>query len=387
MKEPGRIHVCICGSSLGAGGAEKVISLLANELVRRGHVVTILGTNASPGVEPFFELSADISYFPNRPPQVDHGIVEGIKNNCRRIKWIRRRLIALRPDIVVSFLTTVNVRALLANVRLRIPVIVCERNNPHLSVRSGYWRWLRNVTYTFADRVVVQTQGVFAEYPKSTQKSMVVLPNPLLKPVLSTGAPGTGPSNSGNKAPLRVMAMGRLVPQKGFDVLLSALAHVQHSGYVFEATVYGEGPLRTSLLQLRDSLGLKESVSFPGKIPSPWDAMRSSDLFVLSSRAEGFPNVLLEAMASGMASIATSCPFGPSEILTHGVDGLLVPSEEPMALADAIKRLLRDPDERERLGKQAAASVQKFSVGPVVDRWESLLTNSVRNGAPGGQGG
>jgi glycosyltransferase involved in cell wall biosynthesis len=174
-----------------------------------------------------------------------------------------------------------------------------------------------------------------------------------------------------------IVAMGRLDHQKGFDILLDAFSRVRDRCPEWRLHIFGEGPLRTELEELVDKLGLTASVRLPGWTQDPFSEFKHGDLFVLSSRFEGFPNVLCEAMACGMPVIATDCPRGPREIVRPGVDGLLVPPEDVHALALAMHRLMCDEVERRRLASRAAEVASRFAPDKVMGLWEELLSTVI----------
>jgi glycosyltransferase involved in cell wall biosynthesis len=179
--------------------------------------------------------------------------------------------------------------------------------------------------------------------------------------------------HAGRSEERAILAVGRLEPQKGFDVLLRAFADVARSRPEWRLRIAGEGPERGRLEALVFDLGIEDRVNLDGVVSDIDAAMRSADLFVLSSRYEGFPNALCEAMASGLPVIATDCPVGPREIVRDGIDGVLVPPEDERALAGAMDRLMDDPASRERLGAAASAIAERFTPVAILDRWESLL--------------
>jgi glycosyltransferase involved in cell wall biosynthesis len=169
-----------------------------------------------------------------------------------------------------------------------------------------------------------------------------------------------------------VLAAGRLTRQKGFDVLLRAFAQcpdaVDH-----DLVILGEGPLRQSLVDLAGELGIERRVHFPGFQSNPWVWMAQADLFVLSSRWEGFGNVVAEAMVCGVAVVAADCDFGPREQIRPDVDGLLAAPDDPDSLAGAMGDLLRDPGRRRRLASAALDRVHRLDIRDVARRYEILF--------------
>ena len=167
--------------------------------------------------------------------------------------------------------------------------------------------------------------------------------------------------------------MARLVPQKGIDVLIRALAQTTGATRDWTLTLVGDGPEREALERQVLQAGLQEKVHFLGYRPDPQTFLLQAGVFVLPSRFEGMPNALLEAMAAGLAVVVTDASPGPLEVVVNGVSGLVVPSDEPSALADALDRLAADPGLRERLGAAARATLRQSDwpvVGPI---WESLV--------------
>jgi GalNAc-alpha-(1->4)-GalNAc-alpha-(1->3)-diNAcBac-PP-undecaprenol alpha-1,4-N-acetyl-D-galactosaminyltransferase len=135
----------------------------------------------------------------------------------------------------------------------------------------------------------------------------------------------------------------------------------------------GEGPERPRLEAQIRAAGLEERVRLCGWIPDPASVLRTCDAFVLSSRFEGFPNALLEAMALGLPAISVDCPSGPADIIRHEVDGLLVPFGNVPALAAAIRRLLSDGRLRGQLGAEAVRVVERFSTARYFALWDAVL--------------
>jgi len=188
--------------------------------------------------------------------------------------------------------------------------------------------------------------------------------------------PGPNPFESSNAA-RHVVAVGRLVRQKGFDLLVRAYSKVAEEHPDWNLWVFGEGPERSRLESLAEDLGTGTRIRFPGWSDRIFAAYRHADLFVLSSRYEGFGNVIIEAMAAGLPVIVTDCPSGPAEIVRDGEDGLLVPAEDVDALADAMGRLMSDAADRDRLAGRAIRAADRFGLDPALDRWERVLRRVV----------
>jgi GalNAc-alpha-(1->4)-GalNAc-alpha-(1->3)-diNAcBac-PP-undecaprenol alpha-1,4-N-acetyl-D-galactosaminyltransferase len=171
------------------------------------------------------------------------------------------------------------------------------------------------------------------------------------------------------------LAMGRLERQKGFDLLIAAFALVSAEFSDWGLAILGEGSLRLDLSSQIERLGLSHRIKLAGTTASPAATLQRGDLFVLSSRYEGFGLTLVEAMVCGLPVIAADCPSGPSEIVDSGRDGILVPSENVPAMAKAMARLMSDDEERRRLGENARAVAQRFGIDTVMHSWEQTIND------------
>jgi glycosyltransferase involved in cell wall biosynthesis len=167
--------------------------------------------------------------------------------------------------------------------------------------------------------------------------------------------------------------MGRLEREKGIDFLLHAFSRVAPLHPSWSLEIWGEGPQQSLLEELASKLNLNERVRFRGFTHNPFQVMQGSDLFVLPSRFDGFPNVLLEALACGLPIVSFDCPFGPGQIIRHGVDGVLLPPEDVGALIAALDRLMGDDDLRLRLARNAPDVTQRFSVSKIMGMWEDAV--------------
>jgi glycosyltransferase involved in cell wall biosynthesis len=357
------MRIALVISSLGAGGAERVIITLANHWAARGCDVTLV-TFEPAGTRPYYQVDARVTLC-----QLDlvasKRRLRGIRQSLRRILALRQTLRAIEPDVVISFLAKINITTILATRGLDVGVVVSERNNPMRQVVNPMWRCLRHRLYGMADRLVTPSQGVLTALPAAVRTRGHVIPNPVDLP----------PARRRRQGARTLIAVGRLDEQKGFDLLLQAFARVTGRHPDWRLVIWGEGHERGHLEALRDHLGLADRVRLPGVTRRPGQWVEDADLFVLSSRYEGFPNVLLEAMAAGLPVIVTDCPWGPAEIVRHGVDGWLVPLGQVAALAEGLDRLMADDELRARLAEAARQNVRRFAREHVMAMWDDLIDN------------
>lgn len=363
------MNICLVIATLGPGGAERVLSTMANYWTERGHIVTLVTLETT---------ERDFYHVDPRAHRVGLGLIwpsatlfEALRNNFCRVRELRRAIRACKPDVIVSFLDQTNVLTLLAAAGLRIPVVVSERIDPHHQPLSAVWRWMRARTYPRAGRIVVQTERAGRYFRSAAARRLAVLPNPVL----------LRPGHAAEVLPRPVVVgIGRLEYQKGFDLLLRAFARIASSWPEWTLVLVGEGSLKTELERLASTLGLRDKVRFMGTVEVTELLLMQIDVFVLPSRFEGFPNALCEAMAAGRAVIASDCPSGPGEIIQNGENGLLVPIENVSALANVLERLVGDPALRLRLGRQARNVAVRFDIESVMARWDRMLSELTAEG-------
>jgi glycosyltransferase involved in cell wall biosynthesis len=294
-------------------------------------------------------------------------------NNFTRVVALRRVIKDQRPDIVIGLMTTGNVVASLATLRMPIPVIVCERTHPpHLPV-SELWSRLRRWTYPFASRVLMlSSEGLNWLQREIPRARGVMMPNPVAYPLL-VNTPELLPAAVVQPERKLLLAVGRMSEEKGFAGLIRAFATLVDQHPQWDLVILGDGPLRPVLAQQIEEAGLSRRVYMPGRAGNVGAWYERADLYVLSSRVEGFPNTLGEAMAHGCASVSFDCDTGPRDLIRHEADGLLVPPGDVQALAQSLGRLMHDDALRARLAERGVEVRSRYSMERVLGLWDALF--------------
>lgn len=368
-----RKEIALVITTMGCGGAERVMAALANHLADAGHRVTLHVLNEP---ELFYPLRPAIAV---RAFSFEQAAGLRVVQPWQRVRWLRRRLTKPPPDMVITFIEVANILTLLALQGSGVPVVIAERTNPRRHRVSLVHACLRRVLYQSAARLVVQTEETAVWGRRLVSPSrVVVMPNPVwpASAQVADREPAAG---------RRLVAMGRLVGLKRFDLLIEVFASLAGSFPEWSLLILGEGPERTGLQSLADRAGIGDRVSLPGQVKDPAVWLSGCELFVFTSLYEGFPNALCEAMACGLPAVAFDCPTGPSEIIRDGVDGVLVKDGDRFALAAALARLMRDDGERSRLAARAPEVVNRFDALRVLAQWEALCHEVMRESGPRGR--
>jgi len=270
-----------------------------------------------------------------------------------------------RPSLVITTPAHVIPATLIAGRLAGVPVVPWEQtilsyDKPFLPfltkhivpvARRTLYRWLAAIAAVSSD----VAREVKSEY---IGKQVFVLPNPCCVDCIREAA---GPVQHNKGELCKLITVGRLIHQKGIDVLLKALHLLRKQGLrSWQLEILGDGPMRHQYQRMAVELGLEGYVKFMGYVTNPYLRMVQSDIFVHAARWEGFGMVIVEAMALGLPIVATSCPGGPKEILDHGRYGRLVPPDNPDALAETLAELIHNPAERQRLSEAARTRVEFY---------------------------
>ena len=356
--------------SLTGGGSEHAAAAMASHWAEAGRDVVLLTLDSIENDR--IEVSTKVKRVGLGVMGDSNGIWAAIKANRWRVQTLRDALVNSAPDRVISLTDRTNVLTLLAARGTNLSVIVSERTDVRHHRIGRVWEWLRKRTYPSASSIVVQTEAVRLAVQRFAGTSPVhVIPNS----VLQTSAAAA--TDKLNLPPDRnwFVGVGRLSHEKGFDRLVAAFAEVSTACPDWNLVIVGDGPEKSRLDEAINQHGLDERVVLPGWIESPWPSFPESSIVVLPSRYEGFPNALLEAMSRGLAPIAFNCESGPSEIIRHIVDGLLVDEGDIAGLSAAMQSLAHDSALRATLAASAKSVNDRFSPERVFAQWETVLSD------------
>jgi len=371
-----RRRILFVSPSLAGGGAERNIVWLANYFAENSTdcaLVSISGESADA-----YQLDSRVNRVALSLDTETRSFFHSVAANIDRYRQLRKSIKAFQPDIVVSFVTSANVISVFAARSLSIPVIVSERNYPPAMRLRSYWKWLRRHTYRLSDVVVSQTElGAQWLRQNTSSKKVLVVPNPVIHPVIST-APTLLPNDYVNENVKVLLAVGNASRQKGFDILVHAFGKVSDQFNDWCLVIIGDGTPQ-ALKELIADQQLHKKIIVPGRAGNMAAWYSRADVFVLSSRYEGFPNVLLEAMASGVPVVSTDCNTGPADIIDSGVNGLLTPTEDPDAMAAALEKLMSDEILRLKLGSSAKEVQQRFSPQSIYSCWIQIIETILSN--------
>ncbi len=374
MNAPVPASLLIVIPSLQGGGAERVVTTLVRHLDRTRFSPAIALLDGRHAV-----FATDI---PTDVPVIDLGTRRVRHSLPALVRLIRSR----QPDVVMSVIGVLNiglalVRPLLpARTRLVARETVPVREVPRSPLERLAWRVAYRRLYPRFDRVICQSEAMRSELELEfglPDDRAVVIPNPVdivriqaLAATTATEAAGYGEWESSGA--IRLVAAGRLSHEKGFDLLLRALAQLRDAR--FQLVLLGDGPLRAELEALARELGIGARVHFAGFVQNPYAVFARAHAFVLSSRFEGFPNAVLEALASGTPVIATPAIGGIKEMISGRTGCVLTDAVSVPALADALARLAASAMVR------AAAPVEYAAAG-IAARYADAFADALAGAA------
>lgn len=361
------IKIIFVINSLASGGAERVMSVLANEFVDIGYDVSIISKAHYP---PFYKLKEKIRViFPQNKINYKNKIstLWGRLNVYRNIYNILKQE---KPDLVIPFSTTTNGTVILICKILRLKVIACEHNNYKLNINSFPTWFIKRWIYPKANFLTVLTKRDKDQFYGHFMKNVKVMPNPLpIEPI---------DNQNNSQREKTILAIGNLSrwEQKGFDNLFRIYSQIvpKHPEWKLKIAGGGNPDVIHSLVK---KYNISEKVELLGEVKNIQEIMQKSSIFVLPSRWEGLPMVLIEAMSQGMACIAYDCFTGPGDIITNNVDGILIEDQNEKEFIQKISLLIENDSLRKELGENAVKTSKNFLPDKIVAQWQKLIHETI----------
>ncbi len=339
-------------SSLSNGGAEKILTLIANNFSYKDDVYVIMLSKH----EPFYALEKKVTLIKLNLYQTSHSAYEALVNNAKRIITLRKTIKSIQPDIIISFLTQTNIISIIATIFLNIPIIIAERSIYDTENNNKFWKLLRKVIYPFSDILILLTKDDEKNYNFIANK--VVIPN-----FITISEP-----NDNLKKENFILAVGRLHPVKQFDKLIKIYSKLNTN---YKLLIVGDGKERERLEQLIKTLKLEDKISLEGQRKNIYDYYKKAKIFVLTSKHEAFPNVILEALYFGCAVVSFDCDYGPRVIIEDKKNGFLVNSEEEFV--KKINMLISNQTLLEKISYYAKERAKDFEQEKIIQKWENII--------------
>jgi glycosyltransferase involved in cell wall biosynthesis len=344
--------ICFVSHGLSGGGMERALVSLANYFAENEHEVTILNIYKT---EIFFDLDTRI-----RVIWPDFERTNRVLYILRLLPFIRRNIKNIKPDVVLSFGETFNSYVVFASAFLKTRIVLTNRMWPQL--RLGFPADnLNRILYRFADGVIAQTQTAKEIIKKKAyNRNIIVIPNSVV------------PINANRKEKKQqIVSVGRLTKAKGHTILLKAFAKLQVKEWSLH--LIGDGSERQSLEREANALEIADKVYFHGHLKDFSTLLAESEIFVLPSLFEGFPNALIEAMSLPLACISSDCIAGPGDIIQHGVNGILVKPGDVPELTTAIEKLISEKAYRDSLAKEAYKVRSTYDFETIAHRYLEFM--------------
>ncbi len=352
--------ICIVTRGLGAGGAERVISYIANYLCSIGIEVIILPIFSD---NVFYEFNERVKF---------HSFAK-FSSKLRKYFEVRKKIIKDCPDLVLALPEEIGIYLTLVLLLTKIPVITSERNDPNIFPQKNITRFLRHISYFFVDGIVFQTKTAQSYFSQRIQNKSVVIPNPIDLKML--------PDIDEDRKDNIIVSAGRLEEQKNFTMLIEAFGKFQLKYPNYQLLIYGEGSQRKFLEEkAKNKINNISKFSMPGTVKNLPEAIKKAKIFALTSDYEGMPNVLIEAMAMGLVVVSTKCPSGgPEELITDGVSGFLVETNDVQALYAVFCKIAEDSFCEDIMKLEALKSSKKYDMDHILKTWLEYIKNVVED--------
>ncbi len=350
--------VLIIYHKIGYGGANKMLTFLANRLVKGNFDVSVY-TYAS-NEEPTYKLHDKITLI--KENRVSHNyLFRRFIELFKVVKMIHRQ----KPDVVISFLTNSNVFSIIGTRFTKIPVIISERGDPR--AEKGLLAKIKQSFFSLAEGAVFQTEGAKNFFPNKLQNRSTIIPNPVLMPDIKI--------QKWEDRKNEISFVARFdIKQKRQDIMIKAFAKIAARYPDMILVFYGDGDDIDRINELVVNYNLKGRVVFKGKVNNIIDQISTSKIFVLTSDFEGIPNALIEAMSLGLPCVSTDCePGGARLLIKNGINGILVPKADIDAIANSIAFFIENSEIADKLGNKAKDICNDFSPENIEKAWVKYI--------------
>lgn len=342
-------------SQLSGGGAERVISNLANMFAKQGHDIIVITVSKSDNE---YYISKDIKRFVLNDPTINY---KCFPKPFVRTSRLRKICKTEKPDVLIAFMGNVLYYSIFATLGLHTKSIVSIRNDPNFLYKGKLKKILAKLLLPIADGCVFQTEDAKKWFPRRMQKKSRIIFNPISDDFYETPY---------SPMEWKVMTCGRLVKQKNHEMLINAFSYVVKHQPKAKLYIFGDGPLKEQLMEQICFLGLQNNVFLLGRVNNVYERISSATVFVLSSDVEGAPNALMEAMAIGIPCISTDCPCGgPKMLLGDNENGILIPVGNIDAMFENIMFLLNNEQARVVYSRNAKLKALNFKGAQIYEEW------------------
>lgn len=366
-KEEREKHIAFYIGSLHKGGAERVFVNLAEYFRQEGYRVTMVTQYRK---EEEYVLSSGIARVIS---EISANEISGsrVLNFCRRVKKLHLIWNKYKPDLVLSCIGKNNFMTVVTTMGTKTRPVVSVVGEAAEEYPNRLMCILANLLFPYAAGVILQTERSRTFFSKRVGKRTVILPNSLNPDFIR-------PRYEGERNP-EIVSVGRMDANKNQEMMIRAFAALQDKYPEYKLVIYGDGELHSYLKNLADKLGVGERVELPGVIPNVAQKIEKASLFLLTSYSEGVSNALIEALATGLPVIATDVPSGGTvELMTDGINGLIIPAGDQKALEAAMDRLLGDPAYAQKLGREAAKIQERLAPERVNCLWREYFDAIIR---------
>lgn len=347
--------ILFINNQLGGGGAERVLTLIANHLANnKEYSVSILSLHKT---KEKYDIDNKV-----RVNEID----SGDNGTLKIIRTIRKNIVEVKPDIVISFEYHMNMKVILATIGMKkLKIIISERNDPAKKGGKFPLKQLRNLLYRKADCLVCQTPDAKKYFPYGIQKKSVIIPNPIKNDL---------PYAIRENTKKEIVNFCRLEPQKNLKLLIDSFYEFSREYDDYILSIYGDGSLRNELESYIIQLGIQNKVNLYHAIPNIHEKIKDVMMFVSSSDFEGLSNSMIEAMAIGLPVICTDCPCGGARmVIENCVNGLLVPVKDKEKMVEAMKKIASDENFAKMLADESIKIRDLLATDKIISTWEKVI--------------